>query len=166
MGWAASIVSTSWTDQPSASLPGLSTILRPAETRGAFPPGAVARLRFSRLGQEVYVWGDENPKHLTKGPVWLRQTRGFGSIGNTVVAGHRDTHFRFLKDAKLGDRFIVDQALGHNTFRIYDIQIVFPTDTALLAPTVEKTVTLVTCYPFYVIGRANRRLIIRAALVP
>lgn len=129
------------------------------------PPGAVARLRFGRQHRDVFVWGDEHPDHIAKGPVWLRLTRSFASTGNTVVAGHRDTHFRFLKDVKVGDTFDVDQDAMHLTFRISMIRIVTPADRALLAPTAEKTVTLVTCYPFYVVGRADRRMIVRAELV-
>ena len=137
----------------------------PSASRVLLPPGAVAKLHFKRQERDVFVWGDEDAGHLKKGPVWLRQTRSFASPGNTVVAGHRDTHFRFLKDAKVGDVFEVDQDTGSLSFRISMIQIVFPMDRALLAPTAEKAVTLVTCYPFHFVGRANRRLIIRAELV-
>lgn len=129
------------------------------------PQGAVARLHFGRQQRDVFVWDDERPDHLAKGPVWLRPSRGFASLGNTVVAGHRDTHFLFLKDARVGDLFDVDQGALHLTFRIAKIQIVTPADRSLLAPTPVKTVTLVTCYPFYAIGRADRRMIVRAELV-
>lgn len=130
------------------------------------PPGAIARMRFPRLYREVNLWADADPDNLKKGPVWLHLTESFASTGNTVVAGHRDTHFRFLKDAKVGDIFEVEQDTLHYTFRISSIRIVGPTDRALLAPTETKTVTLVTCYPFHVVGRANRRMIVRAELVP
>lgn len=137
----------------------------PSLPDGAYPPGAVARLRFVRQHRDVFIWGDEDPGDAAKGPVWLHLTRGFDSPGNTVIAGHRDTHFRFLKDAKVGDVFEVDHDTARFSFRISSIQIVFPTDRALLAPTTGKTVTLVTCYPFYAVGRANRRMIIRADLL-
>ena len=138
---------------------------QPVADQVIWPPGAVAILHFGRQHRDVFVWGDEHPDHLAKGPVWLRQTRGFAASGNTVIAGHRDTHFRFLKDARVGDRFDVVQDSLHLTFRIVMIRIVLPTDRALLAPTPKKTVTLVTCYPFYAIGRADRRMIVRAELV-
>jgi LPXTG-site transpeptidase (sortase) family protein len=136
-----------------------------ANTKLLLPPGAVARLRFERQNRDVFVWGDEKSDHWAKGPVWLRVTRSFASTGNTVVAGHRDTHFRFLKDAKVGDVFEVNQEASHLTFRISMMRIVSPTDRSLLAPTAEKTVTLVTCYPFYMVGRASHRMIIRAELI-
>lgn len=140
-------------------------VLADTGRRVIYPPGAVARLRFERQRRHIFVWGDERPEHLRKGPVWLRMTRSFVSPGNTVVAGHRDTHFRFLKDARVGDIFEVDQDTMHFTFRISMIRIVVPTDRTLLAPTAQKTVTLVTCYPFYVVGRADRRMILRAELI-
>jgi len=165
-GKAALIVVSAEASQPSAvTTPWAEIAPNAANPPISLPPGVIARLRFPKLNRDVFVWGDEHPGNLAKGPVWLRQTRSFVSGGNTVIAGHRDTHFRFLKDAKVGDIFEVDQGGAHLTFRVSLIRIVRPTDRGLLAPTAQKAVTLVTCYPFYMVGRANRRMIIRAELV-
>jgi LPXTG-site transpeptidase (sortase) family protein len=54
----------------------------------------------------------------------------------------------------------------HGTFRyvVTDIKIVRPTAIEVLAPTSYRTLTLVTCYPFYFIGPAPQRFIVRAEL--
>ncbi len=129
------------------------------------PSGVVARMTFDRLRREVYVLGDEDPGNLKKGPVWLRVTSGFGGEGNTVVAGHRDTHFRFLKDVRLEDTFTVEDGKGQSLYRISGIRIVSPEDRSQLAPVGKAVVTLVTCYPFNAVGPAGRRMIIRAEVV-
>jgi sortase A len=162
---AAFIVVSAEASQPRAGVRWAEAHADDNHTPLTLPPGAVGRLRFRRLNRHVYVWGDEHPGNLAKGPVWLRQTRSFVSGGNTVIAGHRDTHFRLLKDARVGDIFEIQDDNARRAFRVSLIRIVRPTDRALLAPTAEKAVTLVTCYPFYMVGRANRRMIIRAELV-
>lgn len=129
------------------------------------PSGVVARISFDRLRRAVIVLGDEDPENLKKGPVWLRATSGFSGRGNAVVAGHRDTHFRFLQDVQLGDRFTVEDGKGQTLYRINEIRIVSPEDRSLLSPVSEQVVTLVTCYPFHAVGPASRRMIIRAAAV-
>jgi len=142
-----------------------SAVTATPTARLELPTGVVARMTFDRLRREVYVLGDEHPGNLKKGPVWLRATSRFGGEGNTVVAGHRDTHFRFLKDARVGDRFTVEDGEGQTLYRIQGIRVVSPEDRSQLAPVSRGVVTLVTCYPFYGVGPANRRMIIRADVV-
>jgi len=40
-----------------------------------------------------------------------------------------------------------------------------PAEVSVLAPTTTESVTLVTCYPFYYVGSAPRRFIVRAQRV-
>ena len=44
-------------------------------------------------------------------------------------------------------------------------RVVAPTDTSSLDPTSKPTLTLVTCYPFYYVGPAPKRFVVRAKLV-
>ncbi|HXS79087.1 MAG TPA: sortase, partial [Gammaproteobacteria bacterium] len=46
-------------------------------------------------------------------------------------------------------------------YRVTDLSIVEPTDVHVLAPTATATLTLVTCYPFYFIGEAPQRYIVK-----
>jgi sortase A len=43
--------------------------------------------------------------------------------------------------------------------------IVEPTRTDVLGATAEPSVTLVTCYPFYLVGDAPDRFVVRARLI-
>ncbi|HSN01510.1 MAG TPA: sortase, partial [Rudaea sp.] len=42
------------------------------------------------------------------------------------------------------------------------LSIVQPNDTSWLSATRTATITLVTCYPFYYVGHAPKRYIVRA----
>jgi sortase A len=50
-------------------------------------------------------------------------------------------------------------------YRVVDIRVVAPSDRTVLATTAVPSVTLVTCYPFYFVGSAPERYIVRAELV-
>ena len=51
---------------------------------------------------------------------------------------------------------------GEANYKVSEILIVDPLDTSVLEPTDQDTITLITCYPFYFIGFAPDRFIVRA----
>lgn len=89
-----------------------------------------------------------------------------GQGGNVVLAGHRDTFFRPLRHIRRGDRIILETARATVDYRVETTAVVSPSDVAVLAPSAGNILTLVTCYPFYYIGPAPHRFIVRAQLVP
>jgi len=141
-----------------------SSVNHAGPVRKAFPQEAVARLRFTRLRQDFFVLRDEGT-NLSKGPVWLPATSPPGTVGNVIFAAHRDTHFRFLKDIRIGDIFRVDSPQGDLTYKVIKTHIVNKDNVKLLAPQASAMLTLVTCYPFFYIGNAPQRFIVRAELV-
>jgi len=89
-----------------------------------------------------------------------------GEVGNVGVAAHRDTLFRNLKDVRRDDRITLTTLDGAFVYRVVSFQIVEPTDVSVLDPSAhENALTLVTCYPFYFVGNAPRRFIVRAIQV-
>ena len=89
--------------------------------------------------------------------------RAAGPTGNVGVAAHRDTLFRNLKDVRRDDRITLTTLDGEYVYRVVSFQIVKPTDVSVLDPSPdENTLTLVTCYPFYFVGHAPKRFIVRA----
>lgn len=89
-------------------------------------------------------------------------TADLETTGNVGIAGHRDGFFRALKDVALGDRITLQTLNGPSYFEITDLWIVDPEDVEVLAPTTDSALTLVTCYPFYFVGNAPQRFIVRA----
>jgi len=85
-----------------------------------------------------------------------------GQSGNLGIAGHRDGFFRGLKDVHLGDPIELETLGGSQIFRVADIRIVSPEDVSVLDTTAGPVLTLVTCYPFYFVGDAPQRYIVRA----
>jgi sortase A len=90
-----------------------------------------------------------------------------GQSGNVGVAAHRDTLFRNLKDVRRDDRITLTTLDGEYVYRVVSFKVVKPTDVSVLDPSPdEKTLTLVTCYPFYFVGNAPKRFIVRALQDP
>jgi sortase A len=122
----------------------------------------IAVLRIPKAGLEVPVFEGTDDFALNRGVGWILGTAPPGKAGNCGIAGHRDGFFRPLKDAVRGDSIELLTLSGLRSYRIQEIQIVNPTDVQVLAPTLEPTLTLVSCYPFYFVGTAPKRYIVRA----
>src|SRR4051812_44951012 len=124
----------------------------------------VAKLRIPRLDAELYVVEGDGPRELRRGPGHLSGTAMPGEEGNCVIAGHRDTHFRVLKDIREGDDIILQTAAGQFLYRVKRTRIVSPENTSALAPTSTPELNLITCYPFYYVGSAPKRFVVEAQL--
>ena len=59
----------------------------------------------------------------------------------------------------------LETARVKEVYRVERTWVVDPADVSVLDPTPTRALTLVTCYPFYYIGPAPRRFIVRAVLV-
>ena len=82
-----------------------------------------------------------------------------------VLAGHRDTFFRPLRRVQAGDAITLRTAGGDFAYVVDSTAVVPPGDVSVLEPTVGRTLTLVTCYPFSWAGPAPERFIVRARAV-
>ena len=123
---------------------------------------AMARLSVPRLGSAWFVFAGVDKKSLRLGPGHITGTAMPGTDGNCVIAAHRDTHFRSLKDVQKGDEILVTTLKGEFRYRVTKISIVSPKNTAALRPTSSGVLNLITCYPFYYVGSAPRRFIVEA----
>ena len=119
-------------------------------------------LEIPRLSLEVPVYDGASDLHMDRGAARIDGTALPGEPGNLGVAGHRDGYFRVLKDIELGDEIKITTADGPQTYVVLELNIVEPTAVDVLDATIEQTVTLVTCYPFYFVGHAPERFIVRA----
>jgi len=98
---------------------------------------------------------------LNRGIGRIEGTADVGASGNLGLAAHRDGYFRTLKDVHIGDTVDVQSLASTTRYRVTEISVVEPTDVQVLAPTDNATLTLVTCYPFYFIGEAPQRYIVK-----
>ena len=123
---------------------------------------AIGILRVRRLGIEAPVFEGTDSLTLNRGVGHIKGTAVPGSGGNTGIAGHRDGFFRGLKDITVGDRIELLTAAGTLRYEVRETRIVRPSETGVLADRGTPTLTLVTCFPFYLVGNANERFIVRA----
>jgi sortase A len=124
-----------------------------------------AKLSIPRLDSQWIVVEGADRQELRVGPGHLIQTALPGSRGNCVIAGHRDTQFRALQNVKMGEEISIEIEGRTFVYRVTDRRVVSPTDNHPLKPTTTSSLTLVTCYPFYYVGPAPKRFVIRAELV-
>ncbi len=119
-------------------------------------------LEIPRLSLEVPIYDGSTDLHMDRGAARIDGTAMPGEAGNLGVAGHRDGFFRVLKDIALGDEITITSSAGPETYVVSELSIVPPTAVEVLDPTDTPSVTLVTCYPFYYVGHAPERFIVRA----
>jgi sortase A len=124
----------------------------------------LAVLHIPRIRLDVPVLRGTSDVTLDRGAGHIEGTAMPGEHGNSGLAGHRDGFFRGLKDVTVGDAIELETLQETQTYRIERAWIVTPEDVSVLDPTPEQSITLVTCYPFYFVGSAPQRYIIRAVL--
>jgi len=122
----------------------------------------LAILRVAEIGLELPVRFGTEERVLRRGPGLIEGTSLPGSNGNVAIAAHRDVHFRGLKDLNLGDRIELESTGRIQTYIVTDLSVVDPADVHVLDETGQPVLTLVTCYPFYFVGNAPERFIVRA----
>jgi sortase A len=123
----------------------------------------LGRMDIARLGMSIAVLQGTSSRNLRLGAGHIEGTPLPGESGNSALAGHRDTFFRGLKDVRTNDEIQFQTATGLFRYEVDWIKIVEPSDITVLQPsTAESALTLVTCYPFYFLGPAPRRFVVRA----
>ena len=121
----------------------------------------LAILRIPDLGLEVPVYATSSDLHLNRGAGLIEGMGLPDKGGNLGIAGHRDGFFRVLKDIAPGQKIEIETKNRLHVFRVVSTEVVDPTDLRPLADTADPTITLVTCYPFYFLGHAPQRFIVR-----
>jgi len=109
----------------------------------------VARLKLDRLGVDLYVLAGASGRALAFGPGHVDGSAAPGKAGNTVMVGHRDTHFSFLRDVRPGDVLELAAENGRGArYVVVGSHVTGSDDTSVLEPSDHARLTLVTCFPF------------------
>ena len=126
---------------------------------------SLTKLSIPKISLEDIVLEGASQHSLLLGPAHLSASAVPGSIGNAVIAGHRDTFFRHIHSLRYGDDIYVLRSGKRFHYVVRSRKIVEPTDLSVLKATKDGELTLITCYPTHAIGPAPHRLIIVAKLV-
>jgi sortase A len=81
------------------------------------------------------------------------------------ITAHRDTFFRPLRNIQRNDVITLTTLRGESRYRVVSTKVVSPDDVAVLDSNGGEFLTLVTCHPFYFVGPAPNRFIVRAERV-
>jgi sortase A len=126
----------------------------------------VGKIEIPRLNISAMVKEGIDDRTLDLAAGHIPNTALPGQKGNVGVASRRDSLFRNLKDVRQDDRITLTTLDHEYVYRVTSLKIVLPTDVSVLEPSPEgNTLTLVTCYPFYLVGQAPKRFIVHAVQV-
>ena len=123
---------------------------------------ALVRLTITKINLDAVIVEGTSRESLKLGPGHMEDSALPGSSGNSVIVAHRDTFFRPLRNIRQNDVITVSTVRGEYRYRVVSTRIVSPSDVTVLQPAGTEILTLVTCYPFYYVGSAPDRFIVRA----
>jgi sortase A len=138
-----------------------STGARSSPARGT----PLAELSIPRVGLSAVVLHGSDAHTLRLGLGHVENTPLPGESGNVAIAGHRDSFFRPLRKVQVGDDILLDTPEERVQYRVSSLRVVNSYEVSVIGPTKDATLTLVTCYPFWFIGQAPDRFVVRATRV-
>jgi sortase A len=140
----------------------LSTMRPTQGVRVVAEGDVIGEMNIPRLGLKTIIAQGESSKILRRAVGHLRETPLPGEPGNVALAGHRDGLFRPLRNIRPGDAISLNTLDGEFVYQVESTEVVLPSDVRVLQASRENTLTLVTCFPFYFVGSAPKRFIVRA----
>jgi len=108
----------------------------------------VARLQAPSLGEDQIVLAGDSGRVLAFGPGWAPASAAPGSDGRSVISGHRDTHFAWLRKLTVNDRLRVVTRNGSRDYRVVDTTVVDSREQRIEVSQAGSELLLVTCWPF------------------
>ena len=125
----------------------------------------LGEIHSARIGLSAVIVEGESPAVLRHAVGHLADTPAPGESGNVALAAHRDTLFRPLRHIRAGDVISVTAGGRERHYEVEWTAVVPPDAVEVLEPTDGDTLTLITCHPFWFVGAAPNRFIVRARQV-
>ncbi len=127
--------------------------------------GILGRIEVPRLGISAIIAEGTTPELLRRAVGHVSSTSLPGKPGNVGLAGHRDTFLRKLEGVREDDVIRIVTLRGSYVYRVKWRRVVAPHRIDLLDATAAPSLTLITCYPFQMVGPAPMRFVVRAKQV-
>ena len=135
--------------------------IKPWPWADTFP---IAELVFQRIDKSIVVLNGGDPTTLAFSAGAVAPFNQPAAIKPFVVAGHRDSHFAFLEDIAIKDIVSLVDARGKmQHYQVESIDIVDATIGQFPLVADERSLVLITCYPFKgITNSADERYVITA----
>jgi sortase A len=110
----------------------------------------VMRIKSIKHNQDLIVLSGDTGNVLAFGPGFSESSFYPGQGGTAMLSGHRDTHFEFLQNVDIGEKFIVNSKAENNEliYEVTDIKIIDSDSQGIIINQNREEIKLVTCYPF------------------
>lgn len=122
----------------------------------------IGEIQMQRLGLSAMVVQGDSSASLRHAVGHVTKSALPGEWGNVALAGHRDTLLRPLRNIQVGDKIRLKTFTHDFDYVVESIEVVAPSDMRVLEATSGHVLTLITCFPFYYVGPAPKRFIVRA----
>lgn len=125
----------------------------------------IGRFRIPKLGVDQKLMHGVTLNNIDQGPSHWPGTPYPGQQGNVVIAGHRVTHSKPMRNVDQlvpGDQVIVSARGIEATYEVVETFIVFPSQTSIVDATAEPILTMFGCHPPH---SARQRIVVRSRLV-
>jgi sortase A len=126
----------------------------------------LGRIEISTIGLSAMIMEGTDARTLRRAVGHIPGTPLPGQLGNVAITGHRDTFFRPLRNIRKNDEIRLTTLSGSYRYWVDSIKVVKPEDMEVLNNSEDAILTLVTCYPFYYVGPAPKRFVVRAHRIP
>lgn len=107
----------------------------------------VGRLLSESYDLDLIILQGASGESLAFGPAHLFGSSMPGTVGHCILAGHRDTSFKFLKSLQVGDELVLQGLTDNQKYRVVSHEII-RADALYLDREKDNTLTLLTCFPF------------------
>lgn len=114
-----------------------------------------------------------NPQPIVQGDGWEQLKKGVGQhigsadpgeVGNMILSAHNDIFgelFRHLDKLRPGHPIKISTSTREFTYIVTGIRVVQPTEVSVMDPTDKPTITLISCYPYFI---DSHRIVVFAEL--
>jgi len=137
--------------------------VKPWSWADTFP---VARIEVPRLNTSVIALDGSSGQALAFGPGHVERTPAAGEPGTAVYSAHRDTHFAFVADMRVGDEVRVTRQDGRLVrFRVTQTTVARWDASGIDPAAPGRHLVLTTCWPLHARTAGPLRYLVHAELI-
>ncbi len=127
----------------------------------------IAKIQFSRLDRSLILLKGVDPTSLAFSAGIMHQYSTLDRKSPIVIAGHRDTHFAFIKEVQVKDIISLSDKYGRShQYEVDEFLIVDGEHSELIIDPLSNGLVLITCYPFDALAsEGSLRYLVKARLL-